>query len=338
MRINWNIPPVSNDFRNTVHQSSNLVPLFHFVLRMILHVCVILFLIYSLKNNHLILSFLLIFLNGLLTTFMGWAGAGHEYFHSTAFSSGRLNKILFRFFSCATWNNWGWFEVSHLLHHKYTLHLSDPEKPAKHSMTLTRILFLISIDFPVMFKRLRILFSNCLGTVPTNSIAIKQIIDTKPNLAKRVRLGALSVFAYQFSVFLFLTAISFELAVIVFFAPFTFTFINKIVEIVQHVSMTEHSFDFRDNSRTVRFNRFLEFLYANMNFHAEHHMYPGTPYYNLPALHNKLLTDGVTATPQKGLWLASKIVFRSQVNTVSENDCISCYADCPIKNSDISDD
>ena len=137
---------MSDDFRNAVSQRSNLVPSLHLILRLLLHFLVILFLIYSLENNHYLLSFLLIILNGLLTTFMGWAGAGHEYFHSTAFSSKRINKILFRFFSCATWNNWGWFEVSHLLHHKYTLHLSDPESPAKSPMSLTRILFLISID------------------------------------------------------------------------------------------------------------------------------------------------------------------------------------------------
>ena len=28
------------------------------------------------------------------------------------------------------------------------------------------------------------------------------------------------------------------------------------------------------------------FLYANMNYHIEHHLYPSIPYYNLPQIHS----------------------------------------------------
>jgi nitrite reductase/ring-hydroxylating ferredoxin subunit len=32
-------------------------------------------------------------------------------------------------------------------------------------------------------------------------------------------------------------------------------------------------------------NPIFRFLYLNMNYHVEHHMFPAVPYYNLPALH-----------------------------------------------------
>ena len=49
--------------------------------------------------------------------------------------------------------------------------------------------------------------------------------------------------------------------------------------------------DHRLNSRTVYMNPVVRFLYLNMNYHIEHHMFPMVPYYSLPALHEKLKAD-----------------------------------------------
>jgi nitrite reductase/ring-hydroxylating ferredoxin subunit len=35
-------------------------------------------------------------------------------------------------------------------------------------------------------------------------------------------------------------------------------------------------------------NPVFRFLYLNMNYHVEHHMFPSVPYYNLPALHEEI--------------------------------------------------
>lgn len=53
----------------------------------------------------------------------------------------------------------------------------------------------------------------------------------------------------------------------------------------QHAGLAEDSYDHRLNTRTFLMNPALEFLYANMNYHIEHHLYPLIPYYNLPKLH-----------------------------------------------------
>ena len=41
-------------------------------------------------------------------------------------------------------------------------------------------------------------------------------------------------------------------------------------------------------SRTVRSTRLLSFLNVNLNYHLEHHLFPGMPWYNLPRLHELL--------------------------------------------------
>ncbi|WP_239236995.1 fatty acid desaturase [Comamonas aquatica] len=45
-------------------------------------------------------------------------------------------------------------------------------------------------------------------------------------------------------------------------------------------------------SRTMKLPYVLSFLYANMNYHAEHHLAPSIPFYNLPEFHKILLRNG----------------------------------------------
>jgi hypothetical protein len=45
------------------------------------------------------------------------------------------------------------------------------------------------------------------------------------------------------------------------------------------------------NSRTVYMNPIVRFLYWNMNYHVEHHMFPMVPYHALPALHEEMKAD-----------------------------------------------
>jgi Na+-transporting NADH:ubiquinone oxidoreductase subunit F len=58
--------------------------------------------------------------------------------------------------------------------------------------------------------------------------------------------------------------------------------------ITQHAGLREDVLDHRLNTRTVYINPVFRFLYLNMNYHVEHHMFPTVPYYNLPALHEEI--------------------------------------------------
>ncbi len=58
--------------------------------------------------------------------------------------------------------------------------------------------------------------------------------------------------------------------------------------ITQHAGLREDVLDHRLNTRTVYLNPVFRFLYLNMNYHVEHHMFPSVPYYNLPALHEEI--------------------------------------------------
>jgi fatty acid desaturase len=58
--------------------------------------------------------------------------------------------------------------------------------------------------------------------------------------------------------------------------------------VTQHAGLREDVLDHRMSTRTVYINPVFRFLYLNMNYHVEHHMFPAVPYYNLPALHEEI--------------------------------------------------
>ncbi|MCU7861459.1 MAG: fatty acid desaturase, partial [Candidatus Thiodiazotropha sp. (ex Lucinoma kastoroae)] len=75
--------------------------------------------------------------------------------------------------------------------------------------------------------------------------------------------------------------------------------INIVLAAGQHFGMKPDVNDFRLNSRTILLNPFLAFLYWQMNYHIEHHMYPTVPFYSLKRLHSLIATD--TPVPTRGI-------------------------------------
>ena len=61
--------------------------------------------------------------------------------------------------------------------------------------------------------------------------------------------------------------------------------------------LPENVLDHRQNCRTVYMNPVFRFLYWNMNYHVEHHMFPMVPYYALEQLHETIKHDLPPATP-----------------------------------------
>ena len=72
----------------------------------------------------------------------------------------------------------------------------------------------------------------------------------------------------------------------------------------QHAGMGENVLDHRLNTRTVKMCRVNRFLYWNMNYHVEHHMFPMVPFYRLPELHEEVKHDCAPVYPS--LWAAYK--------------------------------
>jgi Na+-transporting NADH:ubiquinone oxidoreductase subunit F len=77
------------------------------------------------------------------------------------------------------------------------------------------------------------------------------------------------------------------------------SWLMTVYSLTQHAGLAENVLDHRLNCRTVHMNPVNRFLYWNMNYHLEHHMFPLVPYHNLPRLHELVKWD--TPTPYPGL-------------------------------------
>jgi fatty acid desaturase len=66
---------------------------------------------------------------------------------------------------------------------------------------------------------------------------------------------------------------------------------HVLTGVLQHLGLAENVSDHRLNTRTVLMNPISRFIYLNMNYHLEHHMFTMVPYYNLPKLHELIKHD-----------------------------------------------
>ena len=75
---------------------------------------------------------------------------------------------------------------------------------------------------------------------------------------------------------------------------------HVLTGLTQHIGLAEDVLDHRLNCRTVYMNPFSRFVYWNMNYHVEHHMFPMVPYHALPELHREIRAD--CAPPYSSFW------------------------------------
>ena len=63
---------------------------------------------------------------------------------------------------------------------------------------------------------------------------------------------------------------------------------HGVLRALQHGGLETEAADHRRTTRSMYVSRPLQWLYWNMNFHIEHHMYPMVPFHALPALHEEV--------------------------------------------------
>ena len=103
--------------------------------------------------------------------------------------------------------------------------------------------------------------------------------------------------------------IVFKLWVLIYlivFGSFFATAIGRLTGAAQHTGLAWDTPDWRVVARTFTAGPVLRYLYWNMNFHIDHHMYAAVPFYNLPKFHKVLEKD--LPEPSRGLFGALRQV------------------------------
>jgi fatty acid desaturase len=86
--------------------------------------------------------------------------------------------------------------------------------------------------------------------------------------------------------------------------------------LTQHAGLAEDVLDHRLNSRTVYMNPVFRYLYWEMNYHIEHHMFPMVPYHALERLHEELKPD--MPRPYDGLLDAYREIIPTLIRQLKE--------------------
>lgn len=231
-----------------------------------------------------------LFFHGSFFSFLGWAGAGHELVHRTVFRTRLYNDVFLALFAFLTWNNYVYFRASHIRHHQKTvLSGQDGEVRLPQTLRYREWLWALSFDLPALYRAVRIVLENSLGIIRGQWGA--QLFPDQASRRAVIRFARIILLGQLAMAATFLATGHWPLLLLVTFATFVADWLNKTLALAQHFGMRPDVDDFRLNSRTVLLHPFLAFLYWQMNYHIEHHMYPAVPFYQLKALRGQIEHD-----------------------------------------------
>jgi fatty acid desaturase len=89
-----------------------------------------------------------------------------------------------------------------------------------------------------------------------------------------------------------------------------------IFSLTQHAGLAEDILDHRLNCRTIYMNPIFRFIYWEMNYHIEHHMFPMVPYHALGKLHQELKAD--MPKPYSSLWEAYREIIPTLIRELKD--------------------
>jgi len=211
----------------------------------------------------------------------------HECGHGTAFKTPWKNDAVYQlacFFMIRNPVIWRW---SHARHHTDTIIVGrDPEiitpRPPEVGKLLLNLFGLIEAP-QGLAKMLRYAFGG-LNAEECDFVPVSE----QPKVAASARIWTA---IYLAVILACIGAHSLLPAMLIGLPRFYGCWHMVLTGITQHIGLAEDVTDHRLNSRTVYMNPFSRFVYWNMNYHVEHHMFPMVPYHALPALHDAIKAD-----------------------------------------------
>ena len=234
----------------------------------------------------------------------------HETNHETYFKTRALNKFFYHITSLL-----GGFEAvrwkwSHFHHHTYTIFTHEevydyennspkPTEPIRFLLNFLPLGPLINIQKIRHFTHFEIIKHSFGIITPVVNITVPEKEIKKIINSSRIYVG--------FWLIIIASSILFKTwlpIIMLILPPFYGNTILMICGMTQHAGLADNVKDHRKSTRTVILNPFFSFLYSNMEYHIEHHIFPKIPCHNLKAFH-QVVKDQMP-TPRKGVINAYK--------------------------------
>jgi len=264
------------------------------------------------SNWHWALPLLLlaVFIHGTFSRFF-LGIAGHELCHKTPFKTQAWNEFFLKVYSFLSWFDYVGYRVSHVRHHQVTVHSDeDGEVVLPQGLDWHGVKFVIARLTCSPIKWIR-LFRNWTAAARGKVTScddffraewLKRILpDSNVELRREHRRWAqIVLFGHLALAAVFIATGHWFLIIVVTLGCQYCNWLSVLCTTPQHIGLSPNVSDFRLCTRTYTCSWLPAFLYWNMQYHVEHHMFPSVPFYNLPRLRRAIEHD-LPPAPH-GLW------------------------------------
>jgi Na(+)-translocating NADH:ubiquinone oxidoreductase F subunit len=236
----------------------------------------------------------------------------HESGHGTAFKTDWMNNALYEIASFMIMREstvWRW---SHNRHHSDTIIVGrDPEIPAPRPPDVKAIVkaFFNLVVYPKYFKHIVL---HARGRVSAD----ERTFIPESEFGKVYLRARIYVAIYAFVIALAIYDRSVLPLLFVGLTNLFGSWLGLVYGFTQHAGLAENVLDHRLNSRTLYMNAVNRYLYWNMNYHIEHHMFPLVPYHALGELHIAIKND--CPQPYLGLYGAWREIIPTILRQVKD--------------------
>ena len=236
----------------------------------------------------------------------------HESSHGTAFKTGWMNDFLYEISSFMIMREstlWRW---SHNRHHSDTIIVGrDPEIAVPRPPNLRKIAmsFFALTVYLKYFKQ--IVVHSCGRMLEDEKTFVPE--TEFPRVFFRARIY---VAIYAAVILLAIEKRSIMPLLFIGLPGILGSWLGGTYGYTQHAGLAENVLDHRLNCRTVYLNPINKYLYWNMGYHVEHHMFPLVPYHALDKLHEAVKDD--CPAPYPGLYTAWREIIPALLRQVKD--------------------
>ncbi len=226
----------------------------------------------------------------------------HELSHGTPFKTRWLNEALYHLTGFMTLHEGYYWRWSHSRHHTHTIIVGrDPEIAFPRPVRLRHAV----LDLFFLRSGLGQIVNICRNATGHLTEAGEHFIPAQER-SKAIWSSRAYVLIFGGVIGSCVYAGSILPAMFIVLPRFYGGFMAQIFNVTQHAGLAENVHDHRLNTRTFHTNALFRWLYCNMNYHIEHHIFPMVPYHALPALHDAVGSQ--CPAPYPSLWAAYREV------------------------------
>ncbi len=209
----------------------------------------------------------------------------HECGHGTAFRTPWMNDVIYNiacFMIMREPTVWRW---SHARHHTDTLIVGrDPEIAVMRPAKILKII-LVFFAVPQVWAEIKSMIRHSMGVLTADEANFipeseRGKVYATARIWLAIHLAVIALSAWLGSII--------PLLLVGPLPTMYGAWVHVMTGLTQHAGLPEDVLDHRLNCRTVYMNPVLRFIYWNMNYHVEHHMFPMVPYHRLPELHEEM--------------------------------------------------